>query len=49
MQIEAEDVVYTAVWSGDLKVKVADGRDYQTASTGYTFVTWMDVETPVAA
>ena len=48
VKIEAESVTYTAVWSDDMTVTVADGNDYQTESTVYTFNTWKDGDKDVA-
>ena len=46
--IEATPVTYYAVWSDTFNAVVANGSDYQTATTGYTFKTWKDGENPVA-
>ena len=48
VKIEAESVTYTAVWSNDMTATVADGSNYQTDTTVYTFNTWKDGDNDVA-
>ena len=46
--VVTEDVTYYAVWSGSLDVEVANGSDYQSATTNFTFRTWLDGSAEIA-